>query len=79
MVPPEPMPPEVITEFVDNCHEPLFMSGELNEWISFFDNHSQLYQNYGTPSDSTLFEGLYALPLANPLFDQVHYFVYKLK
>jgi hypothetical protein len=69
LIPPQPFPPEVITNFTDNCDAPLFLESELKEWADIFEAHAALTASSHPTCDSSIFEGLSAHPLTNPLLD----------
>jgi hypothetical protein len=66
-IPPQPFPPEVITEFTENCDAPLFLDSELEEWADLFEAHDGLTTSSQPTCDLMIFDGLTAHPITNPL------------
>src|SRR3989344_4261537 len=68
-IPPQPFPPEVISELAENCHAPLFLPSELDEWADMFKAHAAFLITAHPSCDAQIFDGLTAHPITNPLLD----------
>ena len=68
-IPPQPFPPEVMTELAENCHAPLFLPSELDEWADIFEAHASFLTTAQPSCDVEIFDGLTAHPVTNPLLD----------
>jgi hypothetical protein len=68
-IPPQPFPPEIRAEFAENCHQPLFLASELQEWEEMFCMHEAAVLLSQPTCDTLIFDGLTAHPITNPLLD----------
>jgi hypothetical protein len=55
--PPKTLLPEIKKEFYENCHAPLFLPSELDEWENTFNTLSTTTH---PTCDATIFDGLSA-------------------